>query len=80
MLLHDAFGNYVVQQMIEHGNDEQAGTSPLPINPVIGSMARGTQRLSCSMGGSMGRALNDSAVGCRVLWNHLPELGEDCPP
>ena len=25
----------------------------------------------------MGRALNNSAVGCRVLWNQLLELGKD---
>ena len=52
--------------------------SRLPI-PVIGSVARGTQRLNCSMRGSMERALNNSAVECRVLWNQLPELVKDYP-
>ena len=47
-----------------------AVSSLLPI-PVIGSIARGTQRLNCSMRGSMERALNNSAVECRVLWNQL---------
>ena len=55
---------------------EQLAARPLRI-PVIGSIARGTQQLNCSMRGSMGRALNTSAVACRVLWNQLPELGED---
>ena len=53
-------------------------TSLLPI-PAIGSIARGTQRLNCSMRGSMERALNNSAVECRVLWNQLPELVKDYP-
>ena len=40
----------------------------LPRTPVIGSIARGTQRLNCSM-----RAvLNNSAAECRVLCNQLP--------
>ena len=45
--------------------------------PAIGSIARGTQWLSCSMHGSMGRTLNTSAIACRVLRNQLPELGKD---
>ena len=46
----------------------QVMVSRLPtIIPVIGSIARGTQRLNCSMRGSMGRAWNNSAVECRVL-------------
>ena len=45
--------------------------------PVIGSIARGTQRLNCSMRGSMERALSNSAVECRMLWNQLPEVVKD---
>ena len=52
------------------------GSSPFPI-PVIGSIARGTQRLNCSMHGPWSRALNNSAVECRVLWNQLPEFVKD---
>ena len=44
-----------------------AANSLLPI-PVTGSIARGTQRLNFLMRGSMERALNNSAVGRRVLW------------
>ena len=43
------------------------GISLSPI-PVIGSVARGDQRLNCSMRGSM---------ECCVLWNQLPELVKD---
>ena len=52
--------------------------SPLRI-PVIGSIARGDQRLNCStsMRGPWSRALNSSAVECRVLWNQLPEFVKD---
>ena len=50
--------------------------SLLPI-PVIGSIARGMQRLNCSMHGPWSRALNNSAVDRRVLWNQLPELVKD---
>ena len=39
----------------------------------------GTQWRNCSMHGSMGRAVNNSAIACRVLWNQLPELGDDLP-
>ena len=42
--------------------------SPLRIL-VIGSVARGDQ---------WSRALSNSAIECRVLWNQLPELGKDC--
>ena len=52
------------------------GISLLPI-PVIGSIARGTQRLSCSTHAPWSRALNNSAVECRVLWNQLPEFVKD---
>ena len=45
--------------------------------PVIGSIARVIQRLNCSVRGSMERALNNSAVECRVLWNQSPELVKD---
>ena len=51
-------------------------TSLLPI-PVIGSIARGTQRLNCPMHAPWSRALNNSAVECRVLWNQLLESVKD---
>ena len=47
--------------------------SPLRI-PVIGFTARGTQRLNCSMRGSMGRAKNNSAVECCVLETNYRNL------
>ena len=50
-----------------------AENSLVPI-PVIAFIARGTQGLNCSVHGSMGRALNNSAVACRVPWNQLPAI------
>ena len=44
---------------------------------VVGPVACGTQWLSCSMHGSMGRALNSSAVECRMLWDHITAIGQD---
>ena len=39
-----------------HSNESRLKACPFP-NPVIGSIARGTQRLNCSMRGSIDRAV-----------------------
>ena len=52
--------------LIRQAEHRSSVSSPFPIQ-VIGFIARGTQRLNCSLCGSIGRAKNKSAVGCRVL-------------
>ena len=42
--------------------------------PVTCSIARGAQWLNCSMYSPSSRALSNSAIASRVLWNQLPEL------
>ena len=54
----------------------EATTSLLPI-PAIGSIARGTQPLNCSMHAPWSRALNNSAIECRVLWNQFRDFAKD---
>ena len=58
------------------GSCRRSTASPFPIL-VIGSIARGTRRLNCSMRASTGRASSNSAVEYRVLWNQFPELRKD---
>ena len=65
-----------LQESEDVGLARAVEVSLFPI-PEIGSMARGTQWPNCSVYGPWSRALNNSAIACRVLWNQLPELGKD---